>query len=426
MMRKPGSRTALSLVLACLLLWADLPAVNGGEAQDIAAAVEKRCVHAFFYLWYGTPEIDGQWQHWNHEVLPHWDTSVRDRYPSGGVRYLPPHDVHSPFYPMRGCYSSRDANVTRAQLRELLAAGVGVVVLSWSGRPDVPGTHDTQGVSTDNLILSVMDVAQQEGMEVALHLEPYHGRTAETVSADLAYIADRFGSHPALHRTGVGKEGYGTAKSLPVVYVYDSYRISLRDWQAIFLPMRRASVRNTPRDVFAIGLWLEQHHGEELADAGFDGAYSYFASDGFTYGSSKLHWHRMAAVAASRNIIFVPSVGPGYDDSKIRPWNKAITKHRMGGRYYEDMWSAAVGAGAPVVSITSYNEWGEGTQIEPAVPRTIAGAVSTLPAAIRSELNLAQAYESYEPNDAYFYLNRTAHWSAFLGSSLPHSLPGEL
>ena len=73
-MRKPGSRTALSLVLvlACLLWWADFHAVNGSEAQDIAAAVEKRCVDAFFYLWYGTPEIDGQWQHWNHEVLPHW------------------------------------------------------------------------------------------------------------------------------------------------------------------------------------------------------------------------------------------------------------------------------------------------------------------------------------------------------------------
>lgn len=103
------------------------------EQEDVDAAVHSRCVHAFFYLWYGTPEIDGRWQHWNHEVLPHWDVAVRAKYPSDGVRYLPPGDVHSPFYPMRGCYSSRDAQVTRAQLRELLSAGVGVVVLSWSG-----------------------------------------------------------------------------------------------------------------------------------------------------------------------------------------------------------------------------------------------------------------------------------------------------
>lgn len=30
-------------------------------------------IHAFFYLWYQTPAIDGTWQHWNHRILPHWD-----------------------------------------------------------------------------------------------------------------------------------------------------------------------------------------------------------------------------------------------------------------------------------------------------------------------------------------------------------------
>ena len=32
-------------------------------------------------------------------------------------------------------------------------------------------------------------------------------------------------------------------------------------------------------------------------------------------------------------------------------------------RYYEGMWREAVEAGAEVVGITSYNEWGEGTQV---------------------------------------------------------------
>ena len=33
------------------------------------------------------------------------------------------------------------------------------------------------------------------------------------------------------------------------------------------------------------------------------------------------------------------------------------------------MWNAARRAGADLVTITSYNEWNEGTQIEPACPR---------------------------------------------------------
>ena len=35
--------------------------------------------------------------------------------------------------------------------------------------------------------------------------------------------------------------------------------------------------------------------------------------------------------------LFVPSVGPGYKDTGIRPWNYMNTKEREGGEYYERM-----------------------------------------------------------------------------------------
>ena len=142
LLRRPGrllpQRKAVAFFYVVLFsaAYTRLAAVHASvdpSAEDAKAAVRSRRVHAFFYLWYGNPEVDGKWQHWNHEVLPHWDAAVRTKYPSDGVRYLPPGDIHSPFYPMRGCYSSRDSQVTRAQLQELLSAGVGVVVLSWSG-----------------------------------------------------------------------------------------------------------------------------------------------------------------------------------------------------------------------------------------------------------------------------------------------------
>ena len=120
-------------------------------------------------------------------------------------------------------------------------------------------------------------------------------------------------------------------------------------------------------------------------DSGFDAAYTYFASDGFTYGSTISNWPTMARFAATHHLLFIPSVGPGYDDSKIRPWNKRNSKARMGGRYYEQMWSAAMGAGATLVSITSYNEWGEGTQIEPALPKSVPHD-GALPQAVRNQL----------------------------------------
>lgn len=126
-------------------------------------------------------------------------------------------------------------------------------------------------------------------------------------------------------------------------------------------------------DVFAIALWLDEDGGEQAISGGFDGTYTYFAVDGFSYGSTTSNWQGMMASMVAAGKMFVPSVGPGYDDTKIRPWNSQWRRSRDGGKYYDAMWLAALDLRpAPMsVTITSWNEWGEGTQIEPAVDMSI-------------------------------------------------------
>jgi hypothetical protein len=70
------------------------------------------------------------------------------------------------------------------------------------------------------------------------------------------------------------------------------------------------------------------------------------------------------------------------------------------------MWRAALRARADLVTVTSYNEWHEGTQIEPAVQRRSAGGV---------------AYRGYDGAWGLSgraaeraYLTRTAFWAARL------------
>lgn len=138
----------------------------------------------------------------------------------------------------------------------------------------LPGLLLFQGIRTDEVVKKVLDAAVDVGMEVALHLEPYEGRSAETVRDDLRYIARSYGSHKALHR--------GCGKQLPVMYVYDSYRIATGEWMRLLHPGGDMSIRGQEHDACVFGLWLDRNDGTRIKDGGFDGMYTYFASDGFT------------------------------------------------------------------------------------------------------------------------------------------------
>lgn len=60
---------------------------------------------------------------------------------------------------------------------------------------------------------------------------------------------------------------------------------------------------------------------------------------------------------------------------------------------YREHWAAAAASGAHAVSITSWNEWGEGTQIEPCQPWT--------------DPDTGTPYKDYGTGGPWLYLNIT-------------------
>ena len=64
-------------------------------------------------------------------------------------------------------------------------AGITAAAVSWWGRPTVATAHDGEGVSTDELIPVVLRAAEAQRMRVVFHLEPYEGRTPDTVRLDI-------------------------------------------------------------------------------------------------------------------------------------------------------------------------------------------------------------------------------------------------
>jgi Glycosyl hydrolase family 99 len=143
--------------------------------------------------------------------------------------------------------------------------------------------------------------------------------------------------------------------------------------------------------------------------AHFAGVYTY---DIATYGPTS--FGPLCARAHRAGLICAPSVGPGYDalrangDTRSRPRNDGTT--------YDAMWHAAIQARADRITITSYNEWHEGTQIEAALtqlPRSLAvagGPASSPVAATYSSYD--GAYGFHGKAAARAYLTRTAYWTA--------------
>ena len=175
-------------------------------------------------------------------------------------------------------------------------------------------------------------------MKVCFHIEPYHDRNPENLRANIAKLLGRYGSHPAFYRMD----------GRPCFFIYDSYITPASEWARLLQPDGDLTIRGTELDAVMIGLWVKEHEEDYFTESGMDGFYTYFAATGFTYGSTPANWKKMQAWAGQNGKVFIPCVGPGYIDTRVRPWNSSTTRDRGNGKYYDDMFGAAVASGAPL------------------------------------------------------------------------------
>lgn len=341
-----------------------------GEVQRQAPELlpQSSRVHAFYYPWYGNPATDGDWYHWNHVIVS------RD---GENRHHEPPEDIGANFYPAMGLYSSNAEADVNTHMEHLRKAGVGVVAVSWWG----------QDRYEDRATPLILKAAEAHGIKVAFHIEPFPGRNARSFRDAVVYLIDSYGNSPAFYRSA----GHGNK---PLFYVYDSYLTPAAEWATVLDPAAPNTLRGTPHDALIIGLWVKEGDGAFMDEGHFDGYYTYFATEGFTYGSTPANWPALKAFADEHDMLFIPSVGPGYDDTRIGPWNGRNQRDRRNGAYYDEMWAAALELMPDILSITSYDEWHEGTQIAPATPKRIEG----------------NDYLDYGPRAPEYYLDRTRHW----------------
>ncbi|MEU8080089.1 glycoside hydrolase family 99 protein [Catellatospora citrea] len=320
-------------------------------AAQAAAAPLASNVHIFYYSWYGSPAVNGSYRHWQQ----------------GG--FTPPNAIGANLYPKLGAYDSGDyAGAVNQHMAWIAQAGVGVIVYSWWG----------QNSYEDRLVPGVLNAAAQHGIKVAWHLEPYAGRTAASTVADVNYLNSRYGSHAAYYRDAA----HGNR---PAFYVFESLRIT--DWAPI-APLRSGNI-------------ILAQTTDTSKVAGFGGMYTYDA----IAGASAPGWADASAFCKANGLVWAPSVGPGYLDDRAVPGNTTPTLGRDNGATYDREWGnalAAVNGGPPTwVSITSFNEWHEGSVIEPA---------SATPPAGNGYQTFSGAYGLTGAAAETAYLTRTKYW----------------
>ena len=323
-------------------------AIVGMVAAPARVAPE---VAAFYYPWYASVPVDGEWRHWE------------------GNNKAPPQDVAANDYPQRGAYSSSDPAVLHAHMTEMAQAGIDLVVTSWWGR----------GSFEDDRLPAVQLAASNAGIRVAVHLEPYGGRTLVTIAADVAYLK------------GVGVRD---------VWMYNAQGFPAAAWAPV-----RAAMGADVRVMAQSGNPAQMRSGEFSVfarAAGFDGIYTYDAVR-FAPGD----FAGVCATARRNGLLCSPSVSPGYTATRLKPSDTQFVARDNGGRY-DATWAGALDARADIVSITSHNEWHEGTQLEAAVPYCFPdGFCST---------GYEGSYGLTGGAAAVSYLSRTAFWSkAFRG-----------
>ena len=199
-------------------------------------------VHIFYYAWYRNIKHDNKYEHWNHKVLPHWTKSTNDKYANLIDKSHDPdrYELATNFYPSRGPYSSIDRSVVMEHFLEIKKqTGIHVVVLSWWGINEA----DENGSNVDIITPFLLSCAEEVGIKVMFHMEPYKKRTAQSVKKDIQYVIDTYGSSAAFYRYN----------GRPMFYIYDSYLIDSSQWKQVLGKGFTDTIRGTKYDSIFIG-----------------------------------------------------------------------------------------------------------------------------------------------------------------------------
>lgn len=249
-------------------------------------------------------------------------------------------------------YNSADSNAIDSQLNEASQAGITGFISSWWG----------QGDQTDSNLQHLLDrsaaLQQRIGYRftstIYFESDSPHLQGEAAMVSGLRYVIANYTASPYFlywHGKPVifiwDPLGHGRTLSLwaSVLHQVDPYHHIL--WSAEGLSMSLLSVFDGIH-LFSAGYWGLLNGNMAAVDREFSDKVANYNA---TYGTHK---------------IWAAGVMPGYDDTRVPGRTGAFRVPRYNGATYRTSWSAAIASNPAWITITSFNEWFEGSMIEPA------------------------------------------------------------
>ncbi len=328
------------------------------STRDYDPLFERR-VCAFYYTWYGNQTSYPGENPGTAGLMLHWDESHPNYDPPIVHHPTPenPWDIASAQHPSLNTsdvtlFDSGDPRAIKFHLDMANYSGIDTLICTWWG----------QNGYEDYNFRQLLNVTQTHGydMQHTLYFETVQGKYNDTnpsgvsnIVADMKYIIDNYGDHP----------NFLKVDDRPVIFVYATFsRPSPQNWtQAItqlnndgyhpFLIADIGGAKAVPQD------YLSR----------FDGIHVYNPHGIYVHEPENALYNFEQLVLSTRfaGKLACATVLPGYNDTQVR--HNVPVLQRRGGNLYKESWNVAIGANPDWVLVCTFNEWHEGTEIEPSI-----------------------------------------------------------